>query len=154
MSPWFVSLPACLTVALLVTWPVPARAQATLSGLYDGLLLDVQGTRVTRASRRRAAIQLRGMLSGGKAAIQTWTPGEDAIVAGQLTVAGGSAGLRLQHDQDGCGMAAGDMTRSDFTLSIGQAGDGWIGVALVQSAELSCIQPRPPTPGGAKYCRL
>ena len=148
MSVWRVWLPACLAAALLVAAPAPANAQASLSGLYDGLLLDVQGNRVTGvfttwrrgngtddAPQFSCAFLLHGSLSGGKAAIETWTPGDDAIVAGQLTVAEGSVSLRLQQDQDGCSMAVGGMTGSDFTLSLSQAGNGWIGVALVQSRQ-------------------
>ena len=84
-------MPACLSAALLVARPAPANAQATLSGLYDGLLLDVQGSRVTGAftTARRGngtddapqfscAFLLHRLLSGGKAAIETWTPAAGA----------------------------------------------------------------------------
>ncbi len=139
--PWPMVL--CLAAALLAAAPAMA---ATLSGLYDGLLLDVQGDRVEGAytSTRRGngtddapqfscAFLLRGHIRDGKAAIQTWTPGDSEVVPGQLTLAQGSATLRLQQDQDGCGMAVGGMARSDFDLSFFQPGADWIGVALVHA---------------------
>ena len=148
MSAWQASLLAYLTAALLIAGPGQTAAKATLFGQYDGLLLDVQGNRVTGvfttsargigtddAPQFSCAFLLHGRLNRGTAAIETWTPGDDAIIPGQLTVAGGTASLRLQQDQDGCAMAGGDMVRSDFTLTRSQPGDGWIGVAMVRSRQ-------------------
>ena len=137
---------APVLAAILAMLSAAASAKATLSGLYDGMLLAVQGDRVTGAftTTRRGngteagpqfscAFLLRGRLAGGQAAIETWTPGDDDIVPGQLAVADGSARLRLQQDQDGCGMAAGDMVRSDYTLTRSQVGPGWLGVGIVKA---------------------
>ena len=124
----------------------PAQAEATLSGVYDQMLLWVGGGRVAGAyttSRRgngsddapqfSCAFLLRGRLAAGQADVTTWTPGEDDVIPGRLTVAPGGASLRLQQNQDGCGMAIGDMAHADFTFTrLQESGRDWVGVGMVK----------------------
>lgn len=137
---------------LLAAWPPAARAEDGSSGWYGEMLLSVQGDQVSGAfsSARgmaggpmfNCAFLLQGRLVAGHAEIVTWTPGDETVIKGVLTLAPPKALLRLQVDPPGCTMTVGGMTREDYSVQRQPGQTGWVGVGMV-GARRAVLQGSP-----------
>ena len=99
---------------------------------------------------------LRGTLSGARAAVTTWYPGETERITGAFTFTTEGAELALAEDHGGCPMATGSMVGKPYALLKGapEAGsepESWQGVGLV-TARRAIFRPEPgPAPRRGSY---
>ncbi|WP_043759043.1 hypothetical protein [Methylobacterium sp. XJLW] len=124
-----------------------AAETAPRSGRYGSLVLAVRGSSVSGVFADvcggingmpsfSCIFLLRGTLSGPRAALETWYPGEAERIAGTLTFTAEGAELRLVEDHGGCSMTTGGMVDKPYTLprevQEGEARpENWRGVGLV-----------------------
>jgi hypothetical protein len=134
------------TLIALLALAFPAAASAQTSGSYGQLKLAIVGNQVSgvfsegrigngdeAAPQFSCAFLLRGTMSGNRAIVRTWYPGE-APIKGSLQINGTDVSLMMQENHGGCMMTSGDMVDQPFTTDLVTAGKGWTGVALVTSA--------------------
>ncbi len=126
------------------------------SGFYGEMLLSVRGDQVRGVFSSARGIDLnggsgpmfscsfllQGRLFGDRADIVSWTPGENTVIMGSLTLSSLEIRLRLNSDQPGCGMATGDMTHEDRVLHRDSPGTDWVGVGMV-GAKRAVLQATP-----------
>lgn len=143
-------LPAFLVLGLA------AHARDGLSGRYGEMLVSVRDGQLTAvfatargidpSSGNRpmfsCAFMMQGRLVQGRSAVSSWTPGDESVIRGEITLAPPEARLRLEAEQPGCGMAAGSMTQADYVMHRDGPGTGWIGVGMV-GAERAVLRGTP-----------
>ncbi|MEH3147715.1 MAG: hypothetical protein PGN34_20760 [Methylobacterium frigidaeris] len=99
---------------------------------------------------------LRGTLSGGRATVETWYPGEAERISGTLAFTTDGAALTLAEDHGGCPMTTGSMVGQPHALlreapQAGEEGETWRDAALV-TARRARLRPGPgPAPGRGPY---
>ncbi len=85
---------------------------------------------------------LSGQIEGSSAQIVTWTPGDKALIPGELVLGNGEASITLRDNQAGCEMAGDDMVSAPWTGSFIKTNPSWIGVGMV-AADRAILRPIP-----------
>lgn len=156
MKPWIRAGAAARGFALALALSGGAVAEtAPRSGLYGSLALAVRDGRVSGVfAEGRGGIDgrpafscvflLRGTLSGPRASVETWYPGEAERIGGTLTFTAEGVELRLTEDHGGCPMTTGSMVDKPYALSreAGAEPETWRGVGLV-TARRAILRPEP-----------
>ncbi|MCP1547277.1 MULTISPECIES: hypothetical protein [Methylorubrum] len=150
--------------AVLALCGAAAAEPLPRSGVYDSMTLAVEGEAVSGVfvEERGGAgggasfsciFLLRGRLSGLRAEVETWFPGEPERIRGNLAFTPEGAALTLAEDHGGCPMTTGSMTAKPYTLlrEADEPAQGWRGVALV-TARRARFRPEPgPAPERGAY---
>ena len=129
--------------ALAVVLYSGAVSAEPMSGRYGPLLLTVHGGEVhgvfsegrvgngdEAAPQFSCLFLLKGQLTNGRAAVETWFPGETDRISGVLDL-GAVPRIKLTENHGGGLMTSGDMTAEPFPLDAGERHADWVGAGLV-----------------------